>query len=156
MGAEWSLFPVIKEMEDTERLLCPGAPQGHAWFQLQVFGYQLQIFWLCNWLRVTDNICSTVSRNVKVLILQSCSQCLIVQKYISVPEQWAGSCRLPRWLSGKEFAGQHRRGRRLILGQEDPLEEEVETHSSILAGKSHAQRSLLGYSLWGLKELNMT
>ena len=44
----------------------------------------------------------------------------------------------------------------LILGQEDPLEEEVETHSSILAGKSHAQRSLLGYSLWGLKELNMT
>ena len=42
------------------------------------------------------------------------------------------------------------------LGWEDPLEEEVETHSSILAGKSHAQRSLLGYSLWGLKELNMT
>ena len=44
----------------------------------------------------------------------------------------------------------------LILGQEDPLEEEVETHSRILAGKSHGQRSLLGYSLWGLKELNMT
>ena len=32
------------------------------------------------------------------------------------------------------------------LGGEDPLEEEMATHSSILAGKSHGQRSLLGYS----------
>ena len=32
------------------------------------------------------------------------------------------------------------------LGQEDPLEEEMATHSSILAGKSHGQRSLVGYS----------
>ena len=51
--------------------------------------------------------------------------------------------RFPRWLSGKEFAGQPGEvGDCLILGQEDPLEEEVETHSSILAGKSHGQRSL--------------
>ena len=28
------------------------------------------------------------------------------------------------------------------LGQEDPLEEKMATHSSILAGKSHGQRSL--------------
>ena len=28
------------------------------------------------------------------------------------------------------------------LDQEDPLEEEMATHSSILAGKSHGQRSL--------------
>ena len=27
------------------------------------------------------------------------------------------------------------------LGQEDPLEKEMETHSSILPGKSHEQRS---------------
>ena len=26
------------------------------------------------------------------------------------------------------------------------------THSSIFAGKSHGQRSLVGYSLWGGKE----
>ena len=38
------------------------------------------------------------------------------------------------------------------LGGEDPLEKEIATHSSILAGKSHGQRSLLGYSPWGHKE----
>ena len=32
------------------------------------------------------------------------------------------------------------------LGQEDPLEEETATHSSICAGKSHGKRSLEGYS----------
>ena len=32
------------------------------------------------------------------------------------------------------------------LGREDPLEEEMATHSSILAGKSHGQRSLDGYN----------
>ena len=43
------------------------------------------------------------------------------------------------------------------LGQEDPLEEEMATHSSIiLAWKSHVQRSLVGYIPWGCKELNMT
>ena len=31
------------------------------------------------------------------------------------------------------------------LGWEDPLEEEMATHSSILAEKSHRQRSLAGY-----------
>ena len=39
------------------------------------------------------------------------------------------------------------------LGQEDPLEKKTATHSSILAWKSHGQRSLTGYSPWGLKEL---
>ena len=33
------------------------------------------------------------------------------------------------------------------LGQEDPLEEGMATHSSILAGKSHGERSLKGYGL---------
>ena len=39
------------------------------------------------------------------------------------------------------------------LGQEDPLEKEMETHSSILAGKSLGQRSLVGYSPWGRKRV---
>ena len=30
------------------------------------------------------------------------------------------------------------------LGLEDPLEEEMETHSNILAGNSHGPRSLVG------------
>ena len=42
------------------------------------------------------------------------------------------------------------------LGREDPLEKEVATHSSILAGKSHGQRSLAGYSSWGHKESDTT
>ena len=41
------------------------------------------------------------------------------------------------------------------LGQEDPLEKEMATHSSILAGESHGQRSLVGYSLWGQEESDM-
>ena len=36
------------------------------------------------------------------------------------------------------------------LGQEDPLEKEMASHSNILGG-SHGQRSLVGYSPWGLK-----
>ena len=37
------------------------------------------------------------------------------------------------------------------LGWEDPLKVEMVTHSSILAGESHGQRSLAGYSPWSLK-----
>ena len=32
------------------------------------------------------------------------------------------------------------------LGREDPLEEGTATHSSVLPGESHGQRSLVGYS----------
>ena len=41
-------------------------------------------------------------------------------------------------------------------GLEDPLEKGIATHSSILAGKFHGQRSLTGYSPWGHKELDTT
>ena len=41
------------------------------------------------------------------------------------------------------------------LGQEDPLEKEMATHSSTLARKSHGQRRLAGYSPWGRKESDM-
>ena len=33
---------------------------------------------------------------------------------------------------------------------------EMATHSSVLAGESHGQRSLTGYSPWGCKESDMT
>ena len=42
------------------------------------------------------------------------------------------------------------------LHEEDPLEKEMATHSNILAGKSHGQRSLVGYSPWGCKESDTT
>ena len=38
------------------------------------------------------------------------------------------------------------------LGQEDPLQKEMATHSNILAWKAHGQRSLEGYSPRGHKE----
>ena len=43
-----------------------------------------------------------------------------------------------------------------IPGQEDPLEKEMVTHSSILAWKIHGEGSLGGSSSWGPKELDMT
>ena len=39
---------------------------------------------------------------------------------------------------------------------EDPLEEKMATHSSILAWKSHQQRSLVDCSPWGCKESDKT
>ena len=43
------------------------------------------------------------------------------------------------------------------LGQKDPLEEEMATHSSILAWEiPWTERSPAGYSPWGCKEPNMT
>ena len=44
----------------------------------------------------------------------------------------------------------------LSLGQEDPLEKEMATHSSILAGESHGWRTLVGYSQRGRKESDTT
>ena len=44
-----------------------------------------------------------------------------------------------------------------FLGWEDPLEEEMATHSSILAWKiPWTEWSLAGYSPWGHKESDMT
>ena len=42
------------------------------------------------------------------------------------------------------------------LSQEDPLEWETATHSSILARKIHGQRSQMGFNPFGLEELDMT
>ena len=42
------------------------------------------------------------------------------------------------------------------LGREDPLEKGMATHSSILAGESHGQRSLVGFSPRVHKELDTT
>ena len=42
------------------------------------------------------------------------------------------------------------------LGQEDHLEKEMATHSSILAWEVHGQRSLVGYSSLVAKDLDAT
>ena len=42
------------------------------------------------------------------------------------------------------------------MGQEDPLEEDMATHSSILAWRILWTEELAGYSPWGHKELDKT
>ena len=42
------------------------------------------------------------------------------------------------------------------LGQEDPLEEDVATHSSVLAEESQGQRNLVGHGAQSHKELETT
>ena len=42
------------------------------------------------------------------------------------------------------------------LGQEDPLEEEMQPTPVFFLGQSYGQRSLAGYSPWGHKELDTT
>ena len=62
---------------------------------------------------------------------------------------------LTQWLSGKESACNAGDADMWVgfLGQEDPLEEEMVTHSSILAWRIHGQRSLVGNSPWGHKRV---
>ena len=43
-----------------------------------------------------------------------------------------------------------------IPGSEDPLEKGMATHSSILPGEFHGQRSVAGYSPWGREEMDTT
>ena len=43
-----------------------------------------------------------------------------------------------------------------IPGSEDPLEEGMATHTSILPGESHGQRNLVGYNPGGHKESDKT
>ena len=42
------------------------------------------------------------------------------------------------------------------MGQEDPLEKEMASHSSILAWEMHGQRSLAGYSPWSHEKVRHT
>ena len=42
------------------------------------------------------------------------------------------------------------------LDQEDPLEKEMATHSSILAGEFHGQRSLVDYSQTGQSQTQLS
>ena len=48
------------------------------------------------------------------------------------------------------------RDARKSLGREDPLEEKWQPTPVFLPGESREQRSLVGYSPWGHKELDTT
>ena len=76
--------------------------------------------------------------------------------YIPIPHHLLG---FPGGARGKEPACQFRRHKTWVpsLGQEDPLEKEMATHSRLLAlpGELHGQRSPVGYS-HGVTESDMT
>ena len=66
---------------------------------------------------------------------------------------------LPRWLSGKESTCQYRRCRRRAFNlwvRKIPWRRKWQPTPVFLPGKSHGQRSLVGYSLWGCKKLDTT
>ena len=62
----------------------------------------------------------------------------------------------PTWLSGKESACQCRRHRFDPWVGKIPWRREWQPTPVFLPGESHGQRSLVGYSVWGYKELDMT
>ena len=69
-------------------------------------------------------------------------------KSSSVTTSW-----LPWWLSIKESACSAGDARDLsLIPEEDPLEEEMATHSRIFAWEIPWQRSLASYNPWGHKE----
>ena len=72
---------------------------------------------------------------------------------------YISACVLPWWLTGKESACQCRRGRshrfKLWVGK-IPWRRKWQPTPVFLTGKSHGQRSLVGYSPRGRVELDMT
>ena len=87
----------------------------------------------------------------------------------SRPRDWTWVLRLPHWQAGSlplvhlgshgslplEHLGSHMETQETqvqSLGQEDPLEEGLATHSSILSWEISEWRSLAGYSPWGRTE----
>ena len=64
--------------------------------------------------------------------------------------------RLPWWLSGKESTCQCRRRGFYLWVQKTPWRRKWQPTPVFLPGKSHGQRSLVGYSPWGRKESDMT
>ena len=66
---------------------------------------------------------------------------------------------LSRWCSGKEFAWQCRRHRRCRFDpctRKIPWRRKWQLTPVFLPGKLHGQRILVGYSLWGRKEWDVT
>ena len=70
-----------------------------------------------------------------------------------------GTKRLPKWHSGKESACQCRRCKRGGFNpciRKIPWRRKLQPIPVFVPGKFHGQRSLVGYSPWGLEELDTT
>ena len=75
-------------------------------------------------------------------------ECGLTQYY----RKYIGGGGSPRWLSGKESASQCRRHRFHPWFRKIPWRRKWQCTPVFLPGKSHEQRSLVGYSPWGLRE----
>ena len=67
-----------------------------------------------------------------------------------------GSGGLPAWLSGKRICLPVQEAWVLSLGWEDPLEESMATHSSILAWRIPMDRGAWQATVYGVTEFDMT
>ena len=120
-----------------------GAPLGNTWVpQVQSWDEELPLdsHPMHLWILITRAWC-----------IYRLMNCLSLTDTVSVSVRKKG---FPGVTSGKEPTCQCRRPLETqvqSLGQEDPLEKIMVTHSSILAGESHGQRSLAGYSPWSHK-----
>ena len=66
------------------------------------------------------------------------------------------SSQMAQWVKNPLAMQEMLETRVLSLGWEDPLEEDMATHSSILAWRIPWTEELVGYSPWSRKELDTT
>ena len=81
---------------------------------------------------------------------------LMIPTYFSLVSD---SVELPRWCSGKESAFRFRRCKRHGFSPwvgKIPWSRKWQPTPVFLSGKFHGQWNLVGYSPWGLKELDTT
>ena len=76
--------------------------------------------------------------------------------YLRVREKVRGHRGFPRWFSAKQSACQDRRCRFDPWVGKIPWKKTWQPTPVLLPGKSHGQRSLVGYSPWGRKESDTT
>ena len=90
------------------------------------------------------------SRKKSLGILKKCGQSVqLWGEILRLMKAW-----LPTWLSGKESACQCRRHKRHKFDpwvRKIPWRKGWQPTPVFLPGKSHGQKSLVGYSLWGHK-----
>ena len=98
-----------------------------------------------------DSILVPRSRYVKIVLRMDWETEIDIYATLCIKYITNENLGLPWWLSGKEPTCQA--GDVGLMGQEDPLEKEMATHSSILAWRILWTEELVGYSPWGCKRV---
>ena len=117
-------------------------------YSVTILGSKMLFFfcWCNKWIFLSPEICVILYCSTPSIIV-----CLNILNWVKVHFLWASQ--VAQWerihlpVQETQFWS---------LNREDPLQEEMATHSSILAGWAHGQRSLVGYSPWVEKESDTT